>query len=322
MPLKRTPPQNAAQPDFGNAILLSRAKSDLDISGPTETPSPVSNRDFSLITVRSKRPRSEVSPPSTTMEEFKTEMRNMMKSLISEQSAMLCRLSEDVSAIKIQNENIQKSNKEIEDSIDSIKNSCVELSSRINKFEKDRSDCQNGLLNLEKKVESLELTSRTSTLEIRNIPATDNETTSDLMNIVRATAKALKLEIQQSQIRDVYRLPSKPGKTRPIIAEFSTVALKMEVLNSVRNYNKNRASTEKLSTEMIGLKGKSSPIYLSEYLPGPTRKLFYQAREFAKLSDYKFCWAVNGKIYLRKTENSNAIKVDSEQVLRALTNDK
>lgn len=322
MPLKRTPPPRAALSNPGNPIVLSKAKSDQDISGPTETSSPISNREFSLVTQRSKRPRSEVSPPSTTMEEFKAEMRDMIISLISEQSASLCRLTEDVSTIKLQNENIQKSNKDIEDSINSIKKSCAELNTRIDKIEKDRNDCRNTLLNLEKKVEGLELSSRTSTIEIRNIPVTDNESTLDLYNIVSSTGKVLNTEIQQSQIRDIYRLPSKPGKNRPIIVEFSTVALKSKIIQSARVYNKNSSPAEKLTTEMIGLKGKSCPIYISEYLPGATRKLFYQAREFARLSGYKFCWAVNGKIYLRKCENSSAIKVVSEQALRGLSEEK
>lgn len=321
MPLKRTPPSTPTLRSLCNSNTLTRAKSDQDIPGPIETPPTASNSDISLITVRSKRPRTEASPHSTTMEDFKAEMREMMISLISEQSTMLRQLTEDVSAIKIQNENIQKFNKEMEDSIDTIKHSCVELNNRMDKFEKDRNDCRNGLLNLEKKVESMELSSRSSSVEIRNIPAIDNETSTDLFNIVSATGKALNIEIQKSQIRDVYRLPSKPGKNRPIIAELSTVPLKMEMLNSVRVYNKKRSAIEKLNTEMIGLKGKSSPIYVSEFLPGATRKLFYLAREFARMSDYKFCWAVNGKIYLRKYENSSAIRVDSEQSLRGLTND-
>lgn len=322
MPLKRTPPPTPTLRELGNSSTLTRAKSDQDIPGPAVTPPTVSNSEISLVTLRSKRPRTEVSPSSTSLEDFKAEMRDMMKSLISEQSTMLCRLTEDVSAIKIQNDNIQKSSKEIENSMATIKKSCAELSDRLDKLEKDRNDCRNGLLNLGKKVESMELNSRTSSIEIRNIPAMNNETTSDLYNLVSATGKALNIEIHKSQIRDVYRLPSKPGKNRPIIAEFCTVPLKMEMLNSVRIHNKNSFAAEKLNTEMIGFKGKPSPIYISEFLPGATRKLFYLAREFARMSDYKFCWSVNGKIYLRKNENSSAIKVDSEQALRGLTNNK
>lgn len=322
MPLKRTPPPKGASSVPGRFTTLNKAKSDLDIPGPSETASPLSNSELSLITLRSKRPRSELSPPMNTMEEFKAEMRAMMESLLSEQSAILCRLSEDVSAIKTINENIQKSNKEIEDSIDSIKSSCADLNNRLNTFERDSIECRNGILSLEKKIESIELCSRSSAIEIRNVPAKENETSSDLLEIIAAAGKALEIDIQKFQIRDAYRLPSKPGKNRPIIAEFSTVPLKLQILNSVRIYNKTRNATEKLTTDAIGLKCKSAPIYISEYLPGATRKLFYLARQFAKISEYKFCWAVNGKIYLRKSEVSSAVRIDSEQVLRDLSNEK
>lgn len=322
MPTKRTPPHTRTLRDLNDSTTLTRAKSDQDIPGPSVTTPTASNSEISLVTLRTKRPRTEASPPPTTLEDFKAEMRVMMTSLISEQSAMLYRLAEDVSAIKTQNNTIQKSNEEIVMSIDSIKKSCAKLGDRLDKLEMDRNDCRNGLLNLEKRVSSMELSSRTSSVEIRNIPATENETSSDLYNLVSATGRALNIEIHKSQIRDVYRLPSKPGKNQPIIAEFCTVPMKMDLLNSARIHNKNRSAAEKLNTEMIGLKGKSSPIYVSEFLPGATRKLFYLAREFARTSDYKFCWAVNGKIYLRKSENSSAIRVESEEALRGLTNDK
>lgn len=199
---------------------------------------------------------------------------------------MLCRLSENISAIKIHNNNIPKTNKEIEESIDSIKNSCGELNNRINKFEKDSYDCRNGFLIRKKKVDSLKLSLRSSTIEIKNNFALDNETTSDLFDSVSATGKALNIGIQKFQIRDVYRLSSKPGKNRSIIAELSSVPLKMEMLNSVRIYSKNGTATEKLTTEMIGLKCKSAPIYIYEYLPGAMGKLFYLARGFSKILEH------------------------------------
>lgn len=105
---------------------------------------------------------------------------------------------------------------------------------------------------------------------------------------------ALNIEIRMFQICDVHRLSSKPGKNRLIIVEFSAVFLMMEIFHCVRICSKNIFPTAKLTTEMISIKGESSPIYISEYLAGATRKLIYLRREYAQVSDYKFCWAING----------------------------
>ena len=315
MPLKRTPPSSSSTPATDNIAKLTKAKSDQDVSVNSDTLSPA-------ITLRSKRPRNEFSPPFSEMEEFKSDIKNLVKELISNQSTMLSQLSADVAAIKIQNETIQKSNKDIEDSIQSIKASCVELKNRMEKFEKDRTDFQDKLFDVDKRVESLELRFRSSTIEIRNIPTMDNETVSDLYKIVSDTAKILNLEIQNSQIRDIYRLPSKPGKSRPIITEFSNVPLKVEIINALRKYNKTRPVAQKLNTSTIGCRGESLPVYISEYLPGSSRKLFYLAREYAKSANYSYCWAVNGKIYIRKNDNATAVRIDSEKALTVLKNGK
>lgn len=100
MPLNHSPP--------------NKSKSDLDIPSSANECTP----DKLNITTRNKRPRMEFSPQQMTdFEVFKNEMRNMVTSMFTEmlsaQKATLGLLSEDIKVIKSQNDNIQKTNKEI-----------------------------------------------------------------------------------------------------------------------------------------------------------------------------------------------------------------
>lgn len=63
------------------------------------------------------------------------------------------------------------------------------------------------------------------------------------------------MEISPSNVRDIYRLSGKPGHTRSIFIEFSTVFYKINFLTAMRNYNKKRPLEEKLNTENIGVTG-------------------------------------------------------------------
>lgn len=159
--------------------------------------------------------------------------------------------------------------------------------------------------------------SRPASVEIKNIPSNEKETHTDLMNVVQNIGKAAKFNIQQSEVRDVYRIP---GKQTPksIFVEFNSVHTKQELLTSIRSFNKDKKIPEKLNTTHISISGTSEPVYVGEYLPPSVRKLFFLARQFAKEHKYRFCWITNGRILLRKEIGDKHIQIISEETLSNL----
>lgn len=303
MPLKRTPPTTP-----------NMSKSDTDLSIPRTE---ISSEDLlHNITTRHKRPRQGSSSP-TQVNQFSSELREMMEALHTSsinQQKMMNKLIEEVAEIKKQNIKIQKSNVQIENTLESLKNSNENMLKRIQLLEKERFDQQNYIVSLEKKIENMQQTSRPSNVEIRNVPAVQEESFTDLTAHLQNIGQALHVEIQPSDIRDTYRI----GKNKIIVAEFQSVHLKNKVLAAARKYNKDHSGDQRLNTSNIGLAGDPTPIYISEYLAGSNRKLFYEAREYAKANNYKFCWTGNGNIYMKKDEQSKAIRVDSEITLNSL----
>uniref|UniRef100_A0A2H1W117 SFRICE_025839 n=1 Tax=Spodoptera frugiperda TaxID=7108 RepID=A0A2H1W117_SPOFR len=95
-------------------------------------------------------------------------------------------------------------------------------------------------------------------------------------------------------------------------------AINKILITSVRDFNKTHPNDDRLNTKCIGLPGDRRPVYVAEYLPATSRKLFYEAREFAKQKGYKFCWTANGNIFLRKTEGVKQVLVKSVETLRNL----
>lgn len=145
-----------------------------------------------------------------------------------------------------------------------------------------------------------------------------NESASDLSMIISKVGAAVDMTLNNTELRDAYRLPGKPGTVKPIIAEFVNVQVKNKLITSVRDFNKTHPNDDRLNTKCIGLPGDRRPVYVAEYLPATSRKLFYEAREFAKQKGYKFCWTANGNIFLRKTEGVKQVLVKSVETLRNL----
>ncbi|CAH2084308.1 unnamed protein product [Euphydryas editha] len=70
---------------------------------------------------------------------------------------------------------------------------------------------------------------------------------------------------------------------------------------------------ETSSTMYLGfLTSEDMPIFIGEQLTTKDAHLYYLARDLAKSAQYKFCWTVYGKVYVRKTETSQVVCIKSE----------
>ncbi|KAG6439287.1 hypothetical protein O3G_MSEX000644 [Manduca sexta] len=275
---------------------------------------------------RAKRLRREepylLSNEIEQLKEMLVSWKNEQTAVLVDHSKTLKTIMADMADLKTQSLQIQKTNSEIEKSIEFFNTKFEDVQHRIDELERERAFYKKALENLEFKLQDMELRSRSASIEIRNIPFKEKESTEDLSQIIVQIGLKLQIDLQPNAIRDIYRLPGKPNTNRPIIAEFLSVPVKNNFLSSVRFYNKNRVKEEKLNSTQIGLKCENRPIYVSEHLLPSVKKLYYVAREFAKLHDYKFCWCTNNKIFLRKTEGEKQIHIFSENCLTRLTNPK
>lgn len=80
------------------------------------------------------------------------------------------------------------------------------------------------------------MTSLISLLELRNIPAKEKESLNDLMTTVKKNCWQNYVDITQSDLRDTYTIPSKPGRPKTIVVDFASVHKKDSVLFNDKNH--------------------------------------------------------------------------------------
>lgn len=296
----RTPPPNTS-----NSLI--EVQSEPNLTGLGETTS---------INVNTRK-RMRVEDTCCDSSQFE-ELKSTLSSWKADQDVILKKLVADVAELKLQNQSIKDSNSEIIKSMHFMNKNYEEMKMKVEEFEKEKKNLHGCILELEKKIQDFQYMSRTSSVEIRNIPANDKETLSDLSSVVTRIGTALKVEIGSNDLRDVYRIPGKKGINRGIVAEFTTVNMKSTLLAAVRNYNKRQSTEKKLNTEMIGIPGKRQPVFVAEFLPPSTRRIFYMARNFVKNNKYDFCWVSNGNVFIRKEVGAKQLHIQSEQSLLKL----
>lgn len=241
----------------------------------------------------------------------------------SSQTAIMSKLLAEVAAIKNKMEEVQKANERIEAGMSFINRDFEDFKAEIELLKKERREQKLYIENLETKIQDLQFKSRSSSVEIRNIPHKDSETPETLAKIVCSIGDTVGNKILQANLRDIYRLPGKSNTPRPVVAEFSTVDTKVKLLSAVRAYNKNKKlPDDRLNTAKLGFKDSPPKIVnVSERLPAYTKKLLYQASEFKKRNSFEFCWVSNGNIFLRKKQGDVHHLITSEFSLRMLEKD-
>ncbi|PZC71002.1 uncharacterized protein LOC135118237 [Helicoverpa armigera] len=279
--------------------------SDPEVNSAITPLSPLQN--LSNITQRFKRKYQQDDDISDLL----GEIRKLMSDFTDNQDKKYKALMSAVNDIKNQNTEIQKTTQFLSDKYD-------ELLLKMNQLEKENKEKLAYIQILEEKIENLETFYKSSSLEIRNLPLDKSESKINLCETLINTGKVLNVPLQKSEIRDIYRLKSKSGKSSgTIVVDLSSVIAKDNLLQAFKMYNKKNAAN-KLSSKDILLDGPIQPIYMSENLTAKKRRLFYLAREKAKTLEYTYCWVSHGRIFLRKKEGIPAIRIDSEKDLGKL----
>lgn len=70
-----------------------------------------------------------------------------------------------------------------------------------------------------------------------------------------------------------------------------------------------KAKKQRLTTKDLDYGGSASPIYVNEHLTGANKKLLGAAIAQKKLVGWKFVWSPGGKVFARKDEHANAIRI-------------
>lgn len=139
--------------------------------------------------------------------------------------------------------------------------------------------------------------SRLANMELHGLPISPGE------NLVASIAElASKLSIaktfQCSDIQEVHRLPGRRDGIPPVLIRFSSVSLKEAWM------------AERGALRLLSQTGGIPRLYFNDNLTRANKELFWLARQKGKAQGYKFVWVKRGKIFAKKSEGSDLIRVN------------
>ncbi|XP_065310131.2 uncharacterized protein [Dermacentor albipictus] len=187
-----------------------------------------------------------------------------------------------------------------------VKGVCSELTEVKEKqsdHSRDIKELNTQVKTMRKEMIELKQYSRRNNLEIKNVPASSEESLPDMMLKI---ATCLKEELRLEDIDVVHRVPSK-DKGRPnIVVKF--------VSRNVRDRLLQSAKRNRLTTSSLGLE-KNEPVYINEHLCPEYKILLGKAIQTKRDKNWKFAWVSQSKILMRKLENSTVLHIRTEEDL-------
>lgn len=289
MSVKRTPPKSNAK--LGSPIHYG-SDSMLYNNPNNQQPSDLN------IKKRSKR-RLDESQNATDV--TLSDLLTKMDELKTQQDAKFASLEAHIKELTSQNTDIKDSM-----ALLSAKYDDILINMKI--IQQENLHFKNQIKNLEGKVEQLEVNAKSTTIEIRNIPAGKLEDKDNLIDIAKKIGEVVNVPIIHSDIRDVFRLKIKNKENGPVILDFTSTLKREKFIRATRTYNKENHE-KRLTTASINMMGPVEPIYIAESLTSSIRRLHYLTRMFAKKHNFGHCWTSFGKVYLKRNDNEPRLRI-------------
>ncbi|XP_047040179.1 uncharacterized protein LOC124644713 [Helicoverpa zea] len=282
-----------------------------------------------VSTTRGNKRQALGSPPQETTEKLlsRHDVREIIEEVMETKlSIMLAKFNDTM--IALLNSKLQPINEKISAMDDSLKfiNSQYEdllkehVSSKdtIIELQKENLEMRNNIKTLNMRVDQLEQQSRANNIEIQCLPEKKHE---NLFNIVSEIAKVSGCVMESRDILHCTRVAKiNPNNSRPrsIVVQLASPRIRDQFLASIINFNKNNKDN-KLNSMHLGYPGQKSAIFVTEHLSPTYRALHAAARTKAREIGYSFVWIRNGRIFMRKTQESEHILVRNMDTLKKLT---
>lgn len=150
--------------------------------------------------------------------------------------------------------------------------------------------------------------SRMKNLEIKNIPITNGE---NLFNIAQKLGEQIGFTLLPEDVDYVTRVATKSTQVKPIIVRFASRRRKEEFLTMTKK-------ARKITSIDLKYSGPESVIYVNHHLTVKNKLLLSKTKVKAREVGYKYVWAKDCKILVRKNETSPAFLVKTEDDLRKI----
>ncbi|KAL4710846.1 hypothetical protein ACJJTC_016130 [Scirpophaga incertulas] len=200
---------------------------------------------------------------------------------------------------------------------DSIKLDIKDHEEKITALKKENIEMSSAMRDLSTRLTLMEQHCRENNLEITGIPENKSE---NIPSLLKQLGTVISCPLQDSDILSctrVRKLDAASKRPRSIVVKLTNTRTRDSVLAAVYKFNRANPN-EKLNAHLLGYGGDKSAVYISEHLCPYYKRLHAETRKLAREKELKYVWIRNGRIFIRRNEESQAKQIKSLEDLRKL----
>ena len=159
-------------------------------------------------------------------------------------------------------------------------------------------------------------------VKIIGLPEKSRETAAETSAPCVKLFQEMGAEVFLSDIDIAHRVPSRQqnGAPKPVICKFVRRLAKASVMETRQSASQVNPSNIGLSADSVLDRVRISP-QKNRISPPKNNTCCLKRKRFKEQNQYRFCWAKNSSIYLRKSEGSRPIKITGIGILQRLVSD-
>ncbi|XP_013181496.1 PREDICTED: uncharacterized protein LOC106127791 [Papilio xuthus] len=200
---------------------------------------------------------------------------------------------------------------------DRVKTDLQICNEKLMSLTKENTKLTESVKDLNSRLSMLEQYSRERNIEINGIPEGKEE---NLFTVVKQLCTTVSVPIMDNDIVTCVRIRKMNPQSkipRPVVVKLQSTKLRDEIIAGLSKFNR-RDRENKLNTSHLGYGCSKQPIYVSEHLTPYLKSLHAQTRLLAREKKYKYVWIRNGRILVRKDDNSPAIPIKNLDSLKLI----
>lgn len=279
--------------------------------GATADAVPPSTRPNENVTIR---PKGNAPAPISDDEGMYVSECRLREILQHElKSTIRTYVSEELKHINVQLSEFKESLTFFNQQYEDLKNKFDEKCTVMNRLETENIALASSVKDLSVRLTLVEQHMRENNVEINGVP---EHRTENLVITVKQLAEVVKSPVDDGDILHVARvakLDKNSSRPRSVIVKLRSPRQRDALLAAVSKFNRNKQNLDKLSSQHLGIAGPQTPIFVAEHLTPANKSLHAATRKKAKEMGYKFVWVRNGRIFVRKSEESGGVLFISDK---------
>ncbi|CAK1586053.1 unnamed protein product [Parnassius mnemosyne] len=242
---------------------------------------------------------------------IKKEFNDMLKQL---NNSMIGVITKELEPIKNEMRDLKESMSFINKKFEEIESEQLAAKKSFKVLQDINTHLGNTVSDLVQRLNYLEQQSRSNNLELQCLPENKHE---NLYSTVKQLGIIIGCELKDEDILHctrIAKMSSSNTRPRSIVIQLASPKVRDQILAAVISFNKSNPQN-KLNSEHFGHTGIKKPVYVVEHLSPSNKALHAAARLKSKEKGYKYVWVRKGKIFVRKSENSEYIYIRNSDTL-------